>query len=110
MPRGRSRCLCVRRVATERGAVFPYALHGQPRLFVIVSWAVDHRDEGTMGTLYQVHAYGSDDKGGLVSDKTVAGSNAMTGVEGRAEGEPSDFGGKTPAEVRKLVDAMMRQR
>jgi len=87
-------------------AAFPYPLRGQPRLFVIVSWAVNHRGEGTYGTLYQVYAYGQDGKGGLVPDKTIANSDAMTGVEGQADGEPTHFSGKTPAEVRKLVDAM----
>jgi len=89
-------------------AVFPYALRGQPRLFVIVSWAVNHRGEGTYGTLYQVYAYGQDGKGGLVPDKTIADSDAMTGVEGQADGEPAHFSGKTPAEVRRLVDTIMK--
>ena len=88
-------------------AVFPYAVRGQPRLFVIVSWAVDHRGAGTHGTLYQVYAYGQDGKGGLVVDKTIADSDAMTGIEGQADGEPTHFFGKTPEEVRRLVDAMM---
>jgi hypothetical protein len=84
-------------------AVFPYDLHGQPRLFVIVSWAVNHRGEGTYGTLYQVYAYGQDGKGGLVADKTIANSDAMTGIEGQSEGEPTHFHGKTPTEVRQLL-------
>jgi hypothetical protein len=90
-------------------AVFPYELRGQPRLFVIVSWAVNHRGEGVFGTLYQVYAYGADGKGGLVSDKTIADSDAMTGMEGQADGEPTHFSGKTPDEVRKLVDAMTKK-
>lgn len=89
-------------------AVFPYAVRGQPRLFVIVSWAVNHRGEGTYGTLYQVYAYGQDGKGGLVVDKTITDSDAMTGIEGQADGEPAHFFGKTPEEVRKLVDAMKK--
>jgi len=84
-------------------AVFPYALRGQPRLFVIVSWEVNHRGEGTYGTLYQVYAYGQDGKGGLVADKTIANSDAMTGIEGQSEGEPTHFHGKTPTEVRQLL-------
>jgi hypothetical protein len=91
-------------------AVFPYELRGQPRLFVIVSWAVNHRGEGIDGTLYQVYAYGADGKGGLVPDQAIADSDAMTGMEGQADGKPTHFSGKTPAEVLKLLDAMTKKR
>lgn len=85
-------------------AVFAFPLSDEPHLFVIVSWAVNHRGLRTLGKLYQVHAYGKDESGGMVADAGVATRNDMTGIEGMVEDRPSHFHGKTPAEVKKLVD------
>jgi hypothetical protein len=85
-------------------AVFAYSLNHKPHLFVIVSWAINSRGEGTYGKLYQVYAYGGSDNGSLVPDAGIAARNDMTGIEGMSSGESSHFLGKTPAEVKKLID------
>lgn len=92
--------------APEVVAVFPYALRGMPNIFVIVAWRVNSRGLGTYGELYQVYAYEKDGQGGLKSNKLIAKSDEMTGLEGTADGEPSHFEGRDEGEVKKLVDQL----
>ncbi len=87
-------------------AVFPYTVKGQPHLFVIVAWELNHRGIGTLGKLYQVYAYGKNGKGALAPSKLIADRDEMTGVEGMTDGEPSRFPGKNAAEAKTLVNRL----
>ena len=92
--------------APRIASVFPYTLKGKPSLFVIVTWKINSRGLGTYGTLYQVYAYEKDGAGGLASNRLIAATDQMTGIEGMADGESSHFGGKTAAEVKKRIDLL----
>ncbi len=85
-------------------AVFPYSVHGEMNLFVIVSWQIDHRGLGIYGTSYQIHAYEKGSEGWLESNQTIRDANEMTGIEGVDNYEEVHFYGKNPEEVKQLID------
>lgn len=85
-------------------SVFHHLYEGQPYLFSIVSWHINSRGVGTVGTLYQVYGYKKTSHGSLQSDPAIAKMDSMTGIEGEADGRPAHFNGRTAAAVIQLLD------
>lgn len=87
-------------------STFRHPFKGRPHLFVIVSWHVSNPASGYDATLYQVYGYARSPSGGLKSDPDISGNDAMTGLDGMADGAPSNFEGKTRAGLSALLDRM----
>lgn len=84
-------------------SLFFYRLDGQINVFLIVSWAINNRGEGTYGKLYQVYAYKTTSNGPLEENKAIIESSEMTGMDGYDGGEQSTFLYKTAAGVKKYL-------
>ncbi len=78
-------------------------IDGKPNVFVIVSWQINNRGEGTYGKLYQVYAYNTNFDGALIVNPLISNDSHMTGIDGIEHGEQSYFQYKTAADVKKYL-------
>ncbi|WP_144030124.1 hypothetical protein [Burkholderia sp. AU16741] len=82
-------------------SIFFMSLDGRVNVFSIVAWDINSRGDGTYGRLYQVYAYFFDKNGVLIENDRVSQDEAMTGIDGYAQGAESKFRYRTASDVKK---------
>lgn len=73
--------------------VFEHEVAGQPNLFAIVSWPLDHVGLGTSGRYYAVRAYEAGASGITLNRRIVDHPVLASGVVGTVEGQAANFQG-----------------
>lgn len=84
-------------------AVFTHSVKGEPNLFTIVSWPMNHVGANLKGTVYSVYAYHERENQLVRNDLVVKNRHLYGGIVGTVEGEPMDFAGTTQAGVIGLL-------
>lgn len=82
-------------------SIFFMSLDDRVNVFSIVAWNINNRGDGTYGRLYQVYAYFFDKNGMLIENGRVSQDEAMTGIDGYAQGAESKFRYRTASDVKK---------
>lgn len=76
-------------------AHFIHPIKGEPNLFAIVSWPMDHAGLGMSGRMYSVFAYRQSEGVLETNDFVMENREISGGVVGTVEGETSTFEGAT---------------
>lgn len=84
-------------------ASFVYSVEGNPNLFAIVSWPLEHSGLDMRGRFYAVHAYERENDT-LIPNKLITSNVAISsGIVGFVAGENHQFKGATEAGVKSLL-------
>lgn len=84
-------------------ATFIHTVKGEPNLFSIVSWPLEHRALGMQGRLYSVYAYQWNGTDLELNNLVVQNPNLYGGVIGTNDGRPATFEGATQEGVISLL-------
>jgi len=83
-------------------SVFAYPVNNEKHIFVIISWEVNSRGDGTYGKYYQVYSYHCENNGLVLNNKLMSLSG-MSGMDGYSMGEEVYFKNKTSQQVKDYI-------